>query len=237
MSRCLSSLFLLYALPFVLGLATGCAGTGPSYPIEQHLAERNLGTNVPVVLVDLDDTLYEREVDRPLCGSPSSLQDLARDHLIVYLTARPTYAKIPWVTHNRDDSIEFLEKNGFPPGPLFTSSFWNWLYHGEGGGKVASCRQLREFGVGAVALAVGDRPHDLDAYLNNPHVAVEHVVVILIEDTDRVDRDRVDLPEQALANRLQGSGPAWPRILDAYRRGELRGQHSWTISQSLPTAD
>ena len=80
---------------------------------------------------------------------------------------------------------------------------------GRGGGKVASFRQLRDFGVDRVALAVGDRPHDLEAYLENGHVSVEKVVIILIEDDNRLDPDREDLPEEVLSRPIPGRGPAW----------------------------
>ena len=185
------------ALLFLLA-GSGCAGTGPSYSLQHHLYERQLPGKPPVVLVDLDDTVYEREVERPLAQAATCLQELARDHLVVYLTARPTYAKMPWVTHNRSDSLEFLSENGFPDGLLFTSSFCNWLFYGQGGGKVESFRQLREFGVDHVRLAVGDRPHDLEAYLTNPHVAVDHAVMILIEDENRKAHDRSELPIDCL---------------------------------------
>lgn len=225
---------LLYSLLLVPAALVGCAGTGPSHSLNWHLDQRQLLPDAPVVLVDLDDTVYEREVEQPMVGASACLQDLARDHLIVYLTARPTYAKVPWVTQNRSDSIEFLESSGFPRGPLFTSSFSNWLIRGEGDGKVQSLHQLREFGVERVHLAVGDRPHDLEAYLENAQVDVDHAVIIFIEDETRADDDRAELPEQALSNRIGGSGPAWPRILDAYRSGALEGHRTWIISQGPP---
>lgn len=212
-------------------LLEGCCGTGPSRSLSGILAEAQLPERPPVVLIDLDDTVYEKDAGRPLAGAPAALRELARDHLVVYLTARPTYAKLPWVTHNRCDSVTFLVENGFPDGPLFTSSVWNWLVLGQGGGKVASLRQLRDFGVDRVALAVGDRPHDVEAYLQNGHVTVERVVIVLIEDSAHPDPDREDLSADVLSRRIGGDGPVWPRIRSAYRGGELEAGGVWIVSQ------
>ncbi len=223
----MQSLRLLLLLPCLYS----CAGTAPCRSLQSVLAERNLPERSPVVLVDLDDTVYERAIGAPLLGAPSALRELARDHLVVYLTARTTYAKLPGVTRNRSDSRAFLEASGFPDGPLFTSSVWNWALRGQGGGKVASFRQLRDFGVDRVALAVGDRAHDLEAYLENGHVNVERVVIILIEDGNRPDPDREDLPEEVLSRRIPGRGAAWPRILAAYRSGKLDDGTAWVVSQ------
>lgn len=219
-------------LLLALSLLAGCSGTAPSRCLTSLLAERRLSERAPVVLVDLDDTIYEKDAGASMRGAPEALRELATDHLVVYLTARPTYAKVPGLTHNRLDSKEFLEQEGFPDGPLFTSSVWNWMVRGQGGGKVESFRQLREFGVDRVALAVGDRPHDLEAYLENGHVTVERAVIILIEDTDLQDPDRAGLPPETLSRSLPGSGAAWPRIVGAYRSGALRDGGAWVVSQS-----
>ena len=218
-------------LLLLLPCLSSCAGKAPSRSLPSVLAERNLPERSPVVLVDLDDTVYEMAVGAPLLGASSALRELARDHLVIYLTARPTYAKLPGVTRNRSDSRAFLEANGFPDGPLFTSSVWNWTVRGQGGGKVASLRQLRDFGVDRVALAVGDRAHDLKAYLENGYVNVERVVIVLIEDDDGPDPDREDLPEEVLSRAIPGRGAAWPRILSAYRSGKLESGAAWVVSQ------
>ena len=212
-------------------LAAGCAGTGPSRSLQSFRDQNALPAGARVVLVDLDDTVYERAAERPMDGAAPALRDLASDHLIVYLTARPTVAKIPGVTHNRGDSEQFLRDHAFPDGPLFTSSLWEWLIHGEGPGKVMSLERLRELGIERIDLAVGDRPHDLQAYLHNGHVNVDRAVIILIEDNDHPDPDRSGLPRAEVPRTIPGSGPAWPRILKAYRQGQLDGARSWTIAQ------
>jgi hypothetical protein len=212
-------------------LAAGCAGTGPSRSLESFREERTLPADARVVLVDLDDTVYECDAEQPMAGAATALRELARDHVIVYLTARPTVAKIPGVTHNRDDSEAFLRANEFPDGPLFTSSLWEWMTYGEGGGKVRSFERLRELGIERVDLAVGDRPHDLHAYLHNGSVDVERAVIILIEDAEHADPDRERLPRGDVPRSIPGTGPAWPRILKAYRAGELDGSPSWMIAQ------
>lgn len=217
-------------LLLLLPLLAGCSGTAPSRSLPAILEERDLTERAPIVLVDLDDTIYEKALGSAMAGAPEALRELARDHLIVYLTARTTHAKVPGLTHNRRDSRAFLERDGFPAGPLFTSSVWNWLVRGQGGGKMESFRQLREFGVERVALAVGDRPHDLEAYTENGHVAVERTVIILIEDGENPDRDRGDLPRGVLSRPVPGTGAAWPRILSAYRSGKLT-KGSWVASQ------
>ena len=142
-------LLLLLALPIL----AGCAGTAPSRSLHSIFAERGLPERSPVVLVDLDDTIYEKAAGASMAGAAEALRDLARDHLVVYLTARPTYAKLPGVSHNRRDSRMFIEEEGFPDGPLFTSSVWNWMVRGQGGDKMESFRQLREYGVDRIALA------------------------------------------------------------------------------------
>ncbi len=219
-------------LPIVL---VACAGAGPDRPLRSFLEQAGLAPDAPVVLVDIDDTIYERDLELPMAGAADALRDLAADHLIVYLTARPTYAKVPWVTDNRADSSEFLQAYRFPPGPLFTSSFLNWLFLGQGGGKHASFRQLREYGVERVALAVGDRPHDLEVYLHNEHVTVERAVIILIEGAGHVDPDRGDLPAAIVERSIEGDGAAWPRIIAAYREGLLPRGRSWVVSQPTRT--
>lgn len=216
-----------------VGLLTACAGTGPTRTLQVFLEQHELPEDVPVVLVDLDDTIYHRATERPLEGAAAALRDLADDHLIVYLTARPTHAKVPGVTDNRGDSLAFLQEHGFPEGPLFTSSLWNLVVHGQGGGKDESFEQLRDYGVQSIALAVGDRPHDLFAYLENGDVRVERSVIVLIEGPEDTDRDRSALPPELFDRSLAGSGPAWPRILRAYRAGEL-GSGSWLVSQPHP---
>jgi hypothetical protein len=215
----------------VLLLSAGCTGTGPSRSLASILAEQGLEDDAPVILVDIDDTIYERGHDLPMRGAADSLQELSEDHLIVYLTARPTYAKLPGLTHNRGDSREFLEEHGFPDAPLFTSSLCNLVLLGRGDGKVASLAQLREYGVETISLAVGDRPHDLRAYMENESITVERCVIILIEDADRPDRDRERLPVQILEREIPGHGPAWPRIQSAYESGALEGQGAYVVSQ------
>ena len=216
-----------------VGLLAACAGTGPARPLQAFLEERELPDDVPVVLVDLDDTVYHRATRRPLEGAAEALQALAADHLIVYLTARPTHAKVPGLTENRDDSLAFLRENGFPEGPLFTSSLWSLVVHGQGGGKDETFEDLRDYGVETIELAVGDRPHDLEVYLGNGDVRVERSVILLIEAPGEVDRDRGGLPAGIAARSLAGSGPAWPRILRAYRSGELDAG-AWVVSQPQP---
>lgn len=218
-------------LLFLTALAAGCVGTGPDRSLQSYLRDYRLPPHSPVVVVDIDDTVYERATERPMPGAAEALQELARDHLIVYLTARPTYAKLPFVTQNRSDSEEFLASNGFPNGPLFTSSLWNFLFEGEGGGKIKSFEQLHEFGVQRVALAVGDRPHDLEAYVDNGFVPVERAVIILIEDEDQPDRDRAELPAEILEHAIHGTGPAWPRIRHAYQTGSLDQAEPRVIAQ------
>lgn len=216
----------------LLVACAGCAGTGPARPASVFLDGRDPSA-VPVVLVDLDDTVYERATGRPMSGAAEALRELSRDHVIVYVTARPTYAKVPFVTQNRHDSIDFLWENGFPDGPLFTSSLWWLVRHGQGGGKARSLERLHELGFGRIALAVGDRPHDLDAYLGDP-VPPEHVVIVLVEDEEHPDRDRAGLPGELLEHAIAGSGAAWPRILAAYRAGDLADAVGWAVSQPPP---
>ena len=72
---------------------------------------------------------------------------------------------------------------------------------------------------------------DLDDTVENGHVNVERTVIILIEDGNRPDPDREDLPEEVLSRPIPGRGAAWPRILSAYRNGKLKDGATWVISQ------
>ena len=218
----------------------GCVGTGPERPLESYRLKRGLSENAPAVLVDVDDTIFNTERGRPMAGAARALRDLARDHVIVYLTARPTHFKFPWITYNREDCEEFLRQYGFPSGPLFTSSAWSYLFRGQGGGKIANLEQISEYGVTRVALAAADRPHDLEAYRNNGHVDIQRTVILLIEEPDAPDPDRAALPKELLSGEIPGSGAAWTRVVAAYRKGQLARRGVWTVSQpagSIPKAD
>jgi hypothetical protein len=81
------------------------------------------------------------------------------------------------------------------------------MAHGEGRGKVLSLARLRALGVERVDLPVGDRPHDLHAYLHNGHVAVERAVIIVIEDEGHLDPDRAGLPRGDTPRPIPAAAP------------------------------
>ena len=209
----------------------GCAGMPPHRDLVEFYEAADLETEADAIVVDIDDTIYDRERDLPMPGAAEALHDLAEDHLIVYLTARPTHFRIPGLTANRDRSVEFLERHGFPKGPLFTSSLWNILIHGQGGGKYKSFEQLAEFGVHRIALAVGDRAHDLEAYRLTPDARVLRTVTLLIEEADELDPERDDLDTSLLNNAIDGDGSAWARIVQAFRDGRLPPGSDWVVSE------
>jgi hypothetical protein len=87
-----------------------------------------LGAEARLLVVDVDHTISDlRELDVPftenvripsLPGSVETLNRLARDHLVVYLSAR-------------DESLynktrDWLRQRGFPDGPLFTRDYSIW---------------------------------------------------------------------------------------------------------------
>ncbi len=158
------------------------AGLGV-YPFSAELSARSnaptadgrlfvLDPATPVAIVDIDHTLSDLSTWRvPFQGAdaptfpdaPQLINDLARTHQIIYLTAR-------------DDSFDaisraFLARHGFPDGPVIYNDLgattWAELEqldegkHGEF--KLAAIQGLQARGVNVV-LGIGDKPTDAFAY-------------------------------------------------------------------------
>ena len=126
----------------------------------------------PVAIVDIDHTLSDlstwkvpfQGADAPTFpGAPQLINDLARTHQIIYLTAR-------------DDSFDrisrvFLNRHGFPDGPVIYNDLglttWAELQqldegrHGEF--KLRVIQGLQARGVNVV-LGIGDKDTDAFAY-------------------------------------------------------------------------
>ncbi|MBV8678437.1 MAG: hypothetical protein JO355_14845 [Planctomycetaceae bacterium] len=120
----------------------------------------------PILITDIDHTISDlREFDvlftenahiPALPGAVEALAALARRYRILYLTARDH----AFYNKTRD----WLERRGFPEGPLFMRDYHVW--ETQGTFKRNFIAKLKER-YPNVAVGVGDRPDDAQAYLDN----------------------------------------------------------------------
>lgn len=122
-------------------------------------------THRTAIVLDIDETLSHtdyfdlilqtgRERSRPVRGAREALGELAEHFDLVYLTSRPTYL-LP-------DTANWLEQNGFPPGPVYTAD------------RVAELLNVRRYKTRYLAelqkrhpnacIGIGDRSSDARAY-------------------------------------------------------------------------
>ncbi len=120
--------------------------------------------NTPLFITDIDSTLIDpRSRARmvlegdptPLEGAAESVQQLAKDFVIIYLTARPDYLGLR--TRN------WLSLRGFPRGPVFMSRI-KTLVDGNEKYKATQLAEIREKFKGP-AYGIGDRLTDIEAYI------------------------------------------------------------------------
>lgn len=141
------------------------------------------------IVLDIDDTLSHtdyfdlilqtgREKSRPLRGAGEAVRHLAEQFDLVYLTSRPTYL-LP-------ATASWLDRNGFPPGPVYTAD------------RVAELLNVRRYKTRYLAellkrhphacIGIGDRSSDARAYRANGMVSV---IVNPDEDSHFNSRDVV----------------------------------------------
>ncbi|NIA21317.1 MAG: hypothetical protein GWP05_04970 [Anaerolineaceae bacterium] len=123
----------------------------------------------PMVIVDLDRTIVksgftEVLADRaePMAHSETVLSRVAKDRVIVYLTHRPDIFT--------EQSKRWLRKYNYPTGPLLVSTLSEFV---SGSRKFKSARisKLKE-SFPAVAIGIGDKAGDAEAYLANDMRAI-----------------------------------------------------------------
>jgi hypothetical protein len=120
--------------------------------------------DTPMVVVDLDKTVVASGFAtvllgeaRPMAGANVVLGRLAKSHTIVYLTHRPDFLG--------PRSRDWLDANGFPPGPVLTSTLGG-LAAGSGAYKNARIEAIRQT-FKNVAIGIGDKISDAKVYADN----------------------------------------------------------------------
>ncbi len=137
-----------------------------------------------IVAVDIDETvsatqyrlllLTDDDTSRPLSGSDAALTQLADHCQIVYITGRPRFL---WEKTQR-----WLERNGFPPGPLITAPNLRQCIV-QASFKRKELASMRETWPGAL-IGIGDRGADIHAYGENG------MLTLLVGGTPQVDAKR-----------------------------------------------
>ncbi|HKQ48028.1 MAG TPA: hypothetical protein VJZ71_08170 [Phycisphaerae bacterium] len=155
--------------------------TGESFIARTHGDIRNLqeratlfgwDPNRTAIAVDVDETISltnylnviwgDGLVSRPVKGSPEALRSLAKNYQLLYYSARPRF--MIRRTH------EWLEKYGFPPGPVvFPSDFTAALR--QSSAKAELLASLREKWPN-LRIGIGDKHADVDACIANDMLPV-----------------------------------------------------------------
>lgn len=114
-----------------------------------------------LVVVDLDRTVVQSGffsvlvgVAKPMPGAAVVLGRLARDNTVLYLTHRPDFLA--------PTSKHWLAENGFPPGPVLTSTM-DTLLGGSGAYKAARLAAIKKT-FPNVLLGIGDKVSDVKVY-------------------------------------------------------------------------
>lgn len=121
-----------------------------------------------IIAVDIDETISTTNYadllltpnddgSRPIRGSREALVALAKDYHIVYVTARPRFLL--------DRSRNWLNKYGFPAGPLITSQSWEEWRDQTRFKRDALARLRRQWP--NLLIGIGDKRVDVDAYSGN----------------------------------------------------------------------
>jgi len=121
-------------------------------------------SDAKLVVVDLDKTVVASGFARVLVGGAKPMEGagvvisrLAKDHTIVYLTHRPDLLA--------PESKAWLAANGFPAGPLLTSTLAS-LAAGSGAYKSERLGAIRKT-YPNVQVGIGDKVSDALAYVKN----------------------------------------------------------------------
>ena len=145
-------------------------------------------SDTPIAVIDLDGTLMQSSFKKVLTGDPEPLplaretvERLAQDHTIVYLTHRPDYFG--------PKSKNWLARHGFPRGPVLLSEL-SGFSKGSLRDKTERLHDLRSRFAG-VAIGIGDQIADAIAYRQN---GVQAILISRVEDPN----DAEDVREQAL---------------------------------------
>lgn len=124
--------------------------------------------DTPFLVVDLDRTVVGSSFLSVLTGDARAMSDsvsvlnrLARTDAIIYLTHRPAL-----MTRR---SKQWLQTNGFPPGPVLLSSF-RGFFLGSKKYKSARLADLRK-AYPNVRVGIGDKPGDAQAYVDSNMIA------------------------------------------------------------------
>lgn len=145
-----------------------------------------------IAIVDLDKTVVGSGflrvllgMAKPMRGAAAVLKKLARTHTIVYLTHRPDFL----VTSSKG----WLEKYGFPQGPVLTSALED-LVVGSGTYKNERLAAIRET-YKNVAVGIGDKCSDAEVYARNGLRSI----LILHVDWSEDDPEDFEKPAEKLA--------------------------------------
>jgi hypothetical protein len=126
-----------------------------------------------LVVVDLDKTVVQSGffsvlvgVAKPMPGAAVVLGRLAKDGTVVYLTHRPDFLA--------PTSKRWLAENGFPPGPVLTSTMTT-LLAGSGPYKTARLAAVKKVFPNVMA-GIGDKMSDAKVYAEN---GVRPILILL----------------------------------------------------------
>jgi hypothetical protein len=121
-----------------------------------------------IIAVDIDETLSVTDYpdlmigsqdrgSRPIRGAVVTMNALARDYHIAYVTARPRFML--------ERTRAWLRAQGFPAGPLIVSASWaEW--HNQSAYKSRALASLRKQWPNLL-IGIGDKRGDVHAYLDN----------------------------------------------------------------------
>ena len=117
-----------------------------------------------LVVVDLDKTVVQSGffsvlvgIAKPMPGAAVVLGRLAKDNTVVYLTHRPDFLAVT--------SKRWLTENGFPPGPVLTSTMTT-LLTGSGPYKMARLAAVKKT-FPNILVGIGDKISDSKVYAEN----------------------------------------------------------------------
>ncbi len=139
-------------------------GFADRMPAAQNLLVACYSAEEPILVVDLDKTLVASGFEtvligdpQPMAGSVKVMQRLAGTYSIIYLTHRPDYFG--------PKSKAWLQKNGYPAGPVLMSDIEGFL-SGSGAYKSNALMELRKKFTN-IEIGIGDKVSDAQSYYDN----------------------------------------------------------------------
>jgi len=142
------------------------ATLNPADQLQEKVADADIFVaarqkNATLVVADLDRTVVQSGffsvlvgAAKPMPGAAVVLGRLAKDNTVVYLTHRPDFLA--------PTSKHWLAENGFPPGPVLTSTM-STLLGGSGAYKAARLAAIKK-AFPNVLLGIGDKTSDAKVY-------------------------------------------------------------------------